>query len=59
VLPLPPAAVTVTELQISEVIPTEALINLLYRRGIISKQELLEENEGSPGVNKQCTMREF
>lgn len=31
------------ELLMSEVIQSEALINLLDRKGIISKQELLEE----------------
>jgi hypothetical protein len=31
------------ELLISEVIQSEALINLLERKGIVSKQELLEE----------------
>ena len=31
------------ELLMSEVIQSEALINLLHQKGIISKQELLEE----------------
>jgi hypothetical protein len=31
------------ELLLSEVIQSEALINLLERKGIVSKQELLEE----------------
>jgi hypothetical protein len=31
------------ELLLSEVIQSEALINLLQRKGIVSKQELLEE----------------
>ena len=35
--------VTAEELLMSEVIQSEALINLLERKGIISKQELLEE----------------
>jgi hypothetical protein len=35
--------VTAEELLMSEVIQSEALINLLDRKGIISKQELLEE----------------
>jgi hypothetical protein len=35
--------VDLKELLISEVIQSEALINLLDRKGIISKQELLEE----------------
>ena len=35
--------VTFKELLMSEVIQAEALINLLDRKGIISKQELLEE----------------
>jgi hypothetical protein len=35
--------VTFKELLMSEVIQAKALINLLDRRGIISKQELLEE----------------
>jgi hypothetical protein len=35
--------VSLKELLLSEVIHSEALINLLDRKGIISKQELLEE----------------
>jgi hypothetical protein len=35
--------VTFKELLMSEVIQAEALINLLDRKGIIAKQELLEE----------------
>ena len=35
--------VTAEELLMSEVIQSEALINLLDRKGIISKQELLAE----------------
>jgi hypothetical protein len=35
--------VSAEELLMSEVIQSEALINLLDRKGIISKQELLEE----------------
>jgi len=35
--------VTAEELLMSEVIQSEALINLLDRKGIINKQELLEE----------------
>jgi hypothetical protein len=35
--------VTFRELLMSEVIQSEALINLLDRKGIISRQELLEE----------------
>ncbi|OQC18339.1 MAG: hypothetical protein BWX72_00082 [Firmicutes bacterium ADurb.Bin080] len=35
--------VTAEELLMSEVIQSEALINLLDKKGIISKQELLEE----------------
>jgi hypothetical protein len=35
--------VSLKELLLSEVIQSEALINLLDRKGIISKQELLEE----------------
>lgn len=35
--------VTAEELLMSEVIQSEALINLLDRKGIISKRELLEE----------------
>jgi hypothetical protein len=40
---LPPVAVTFKELLMSEVIQAEALMNLLERKGSISKQELLEE----------------
>ena len=39
----PRETVTIKELLMSEVIQAEALINLLDRKGIISKQELLEE----------------
>jgi hypothetical protein len=35
--------VDLKELLMSEVIQSEALINLLNRKGIISKEELLEE----------------
>ena len=35
--------VDIKELLMSEVIQMEALINLLDRKGVISKQELLEE----------------
>jgi len=35
--------VTAEELLMSEVIRMEALINILDRKGIVSKQELLEE----------------
>jgi len=39
----PRETVTFRELIISEVIQTEALIALLDRKGIITKQELLQE----------------
>ena len=39
----PKELVNFKELLMSEVIQSEALINLLDRQGIISKQELLEE----------------
>jgi hypothetical protein len=39
----PRETVTFRELLMSEVIQAEALINLLDRKGIISKHELLEE----------------
>jgi hypothetical protein len=39
----PKQIVDFKELLISEVIQTEALTNLLDRKGIISKEELLEE----------------
>ena len=35
--------VTFREMLLSEVITSEAIINLLDRKGIISKQELMEE----------------
>ena len=35
--------VDIKELLMSEVIQSEALINLLDKKGIVSKQELLEE----------------
>jgi hypothetical protein len=39
----PKELVSLKELLMSEVIQSEALINLLDKKGIISKQELLEE----------------
>ena len=39
----PKELVSFKELLMSETITSEALINLLDRKGIISKQELLEE----------------
>jgi hypothetical protein len=39
----PKEIVDFKELLMSEVIQSEALINLLDRKGVISKQELLEE----------------
>ena len=39
----PKELVSSEELLMSEVIQSEALINLLDRKGVISKQELLEE----------------
>jgi hypothetical protein len=39
----PKELVDFKELLMSEVIHSEALVNLLDRKGIISKQELLEE----------------
>lgn len=39
----PKELVSFKELLMSEVIQSEALINLLDRRGFISKQDLLEE----------------
>ncbi len=39
----PKQTVSFKELLMSEVIQLEALINLLDKKGIISKQELLEE----------------
>lgn len=39
----PKETVTFRELLMSEIIQAEALINLLDRKGVISKQELLEE----------------
>ena len=39
----PKELVSFKELLMSEVIQSEALINLLARKGIISKQELMEE----------------
>lgn len=39
----PKEIVDIKELLMSEVIQSEALINLLDKKGIISKQELLEE----------------
>ena len=39
----PKKTVDLKDLLMSEVIQSEALINLLDRKGVISKQELLEE----------------
>ena len=39
----PKEIISAEELLMSEVIQSEALINLLDKKGIISKQELLEE----------------
>ena len=39
----PKELVSFKELLMSEVIQSEALINILERKGIVSKQELLEE----------------
>jgi len=39
----PDEVVSIKELLMSEVIQSEALINLLDRKGLISRQELLEE----------------
>jgi len=39
----PKYTVDIKELLMSEVIQFEALINILDRKGIVSKQELLEE----------------
>lgn len=39
----PKELVTFKELLMSEVIQSDALINLIDRKGIITKQELLEE----------------
>jgi hypothetical protein len=41
----PSEIVDLRELLMSEVIQSEALINLLDRKGIISKKELLEETK--------------
>jgi hypothetical protein len=43
VAPYSKELVSAEELLMSEVIQSEALINLLDKKGIISKQELLEE----------------
>jgi hypothetical protein len=39
----PKELVTFREALVSEIIASEALVNLLERKGIITKQELLEE----------------
>jgi hypothetical protein len=39
----PKELVSFKELLLSEIIQSEALINILDRKGIVSKQELLEE----------------
>ena len=48
--------IDIKELLMSEVIQSEALINLLDRKGLISKQELLEEmKQVQLSMNKQST----
>ena len=39
----PKELVTLREALVSEIIASEALVNLLERKGIITKQELMEE----------------
>jgi hypothetical protein len=46
----PKELVNFKELLMSEVIQSEALINLLDKKGIISKQELLEEMKRVQGT---------
>ena len=46
----PKQVVDFKELLMSEVIQSEALINLLDKKGIISKQELLEEMKRVQGT---------
>jgi hypothetical protein len=46
----PKELVDFKELLLSEVIQSEALINLLDKKGIISKQELLEEMKRVQGT---------
>ena len=45
----PKELVRFKELLMSEIIQSEALINLLDKKGIISKQELAGRNENSSG----------
>lgn len=48
--------IDIKELLMSEVIQSEALINLLDRKGLISKQELLEEmKQGQLSMQKRST----
>ena len=42
----PKELVSFKEMLLSEVITSEAIINILDRKGIISKQELMEEING-------------
>jgi len=46
----PKELVDFKELLMSEVIQSEAIINLLDKKGIISKQELLEEMKRVQGI---------
>jgi len=39
----PQEIISFKELLMSEIIQSEAIINLLHKKGLISKQELLEE----------------
>jgi len=49
----PKELVSFKELLMSEVIQSEAIINLLDKKGIISKRELLEEMKNVSGRNEK------
>ena len=51
----PKETVTFEELLMSNVIEQEALINLLERKGLINKQELLEELKRLKSVSRKTT----
>jgi hypothetical protein len=54
----PEEIVTSEELLISEIIQSEALINLLDKKGLITKQELLEYEKVSGSDDKGKGMRQ-
>jgi hypothetical protein len=50
----PKELVSFKEMLLTEVVTSEAIINLLDRKGVISKQELLEEMKRGAGIYGEC-----